>query len=532
MARQHNRRNLHALALFLAPLILPLTQAVAQSPTFSWVEKAGGAANDYGYGIAVDGAGNSYIAGSFNGSATFAETAVTGQGGNDIFVAKYDNAGNLLWARSAGGATNDAASAVAVDGSGNCYVTGFFQGTAAFGTTTLTSAGGPDIFVAKYDSAGNLLWVRQAGGPRDDRGYAVAVDGSANVYVAGTFNSTAVFDTTNLVSAGVFDIFVAKYDGNGHLLWVRQAGGSADDYGTGVAVDNSGNCYLAGHFGSPVATFDTVTLTNRGGRDVFVAKYGSAGNLVWVRQAGGAQDDVATAIAADGAGNSFVTGYFYGTAAFGSTMLNSTGLSDIFVAKYDGNGNLVWAANAGGPGDDYAYGVALNSAGACFLTGGFSGTVTFGSSTYTGGGIFVLDYDSPNHLAWSKQAARDAGEDYGFAIASDSTGNCYLTGFLDGNPCNFDNIAMSSTSGADIYVARLDMASVAIGSSQLAIRLSGNQIVVSWPTNMTGFTLQYAATPNTPGSWQPYPTGPSMSGNQYIVTEPLGAGPRFYRLKK
>jgi len=73
---------------------------------------------------------------------------------------------------------------------------------------------------------------------------------------------------------------------------------------------------------------------------------------------------------------------------------------------------------------------------------------------------------------------------------------------------------------------------VAIGSSQLAIRVSGNQIVVSWPTNMTGFTLQYAATPNTPGSWQPYPTGPSMSGNQYIVTEPLAAGPRFYRLKK
>ena len=174
MARKHNHQYLRAIALSFGVLLLPLPRIHAQSPSFRWVEKSGGPGNDYGYGIAVDGAGNSYVAGSFNGSATFGETSVISQGGADIFIAKYDNGGNLLWVRSAGGATNDAASAVAVDGSGNCYVTGVFQGTATFGNTSLTSAGGPDIFIAKYDSAGNFVWARQAGGSSDDRGYAVA----------------------------------------------------------------------------------------------------------------------------------------------------------------------------------------------------------------------------------------------------------------------------------------------------------------------------------------------------------------------
>lgn len=492
--------------------------------------KAGGATNDYGYGIAADSAGNSYVAGSFNGSAAFGETSLTGQGGDDIFIAKYDNGGNLIWARGAGGAANDAASAVAVDGSGNCYVTGFFQGTATFGTANLVSAGGPDVFIAKYDPTGNLLWAKSAGGSSDDRGYAIAVDGSANVFVAGAFNNTAAFGPTNLSAAGSFDVFVAKYDSTGQLLWARRAGGSLDDYGTGIAVDNSGNCYLAGHFGSPVATFDTVTLTNRGGRDVFIAKYGSAGNLVWVRQAGGSDYDVATAIAADGAGNSYVAGYFYGTATFGSSQITSTGLSDIFTAKYDSNGNPLWVSNAGGAGDDYAYGVALNSAGNCFVTGGFSGTATFGNSTFTGGGILVLNYDSPNHLAWAKQAARDAGEDYGFAIATDPGGNCYLTGYLEGNPCTFDNIALSSTSGADIYVARLDVTSTTSRPPQLSLRLSGNQVIISWPTNnAAGLNLYYASSASGPATWNPMPA-PSLSGGQYVVTDSATARARFYRL--
>ena len=549
MARQRNRQYLRAVTLFLAPLLFLLPQANAQSPSFRWVVKEGGPANDYGNAIAVDSAGNAYVAGSFIGSATFGETSVTGQGGDDIFIAKYDNGGNLLWVRSAGGATNDAASAVAVDGGGNCYLTGFFQGTATFGNTNLVSAGGPDIFIAKYDSSGNFLWARQAGGSSDDRGYAIAVDSSANVYVAGAFNNTATFDTTNLTSAGSFDIFVAKYNSAGQLLWARQAGGSLDDYGTAVAADSAGNCYLAGHFGSTLATFGTVTLTNRGGRDVFVAKYDVAGNLLWVRQGGGPDYDVATALAVDGAGNSYVAGYFYGTATFGSTQITSTGLSDIFATKFDSNGNLIWAANAGGAGDDYAYGVAINSAGDCLVTGGFSGTATFGGSTFTGGGIVVLNYDGPNHVGWAKQAARDAGEDYGFAIATDSAGNCYLTGYLDRIPCTFDNITMSSTSAADIFLARLDSASVVAGPSQLAIflarldvapsaprlsiRQQGNQVLISWQTNnATTFTLQYKGNLNPSVIWTNVATSPSVVADQYVVTEQLSGAIRCYRLKK
>jgi hypothetical protein len=503
----------------------------AQLSAFRWVAKSGGSGDDYGNGIAVDQAGNSFVVGSFNNSATFGGTNVSSFGGDDLFVTKYDPAGNLLWVRTAGGSTNDTANGVAVDGGGNCYVTGTFWNAANFGTTNLNSSGGRDVFLVKYSGTGNLVWVTHAGGVDDDRGLAIAVDGSSNIFVTGTFNGTAAFDNTNLVSAGVFDIFVAKYDSAGRLLWARQAGGILDDYGTGVATDAAGNCYVTGHFGSPLAVFDTVTLTNRGARDIFVAKYDGAGNLLWVRQGGGSDYDIATALAADSAGNCFVTGHIRGTASFGGTSLTSAGLEDIFVAKYNGAGGLLWATNAGGPGVDYGYGVAVNSVGDCFVTGGFSGTATFGGVTFTGGGIIVLKFGSSGAglIDWAKQAARDAGEDYGFAIATDLAGNCYLTGYLAGSSTTFDDIIVGGTAGADIYVARLD---VLPQVPPLNLRRQGNQIIVFWPTNAAGFTLQYKTDLLPPATWLNLGSPTNTVGGNYEVADDASPAKRYYRLSK
>ena len=193
-----------------------------------WAKRAGGSSFDLGIGIAVDGARNSYVTGLFGGSATFGlgetnQTTLTSAGSGDIFVAKYDASGDLVWANRAGGTSDALGNGIAVDGAGNSYVTGCFQGSATFGSgetneTTLTSAGGQDIFVAKNDASGDLVWAKRTGGTSGDRGIGIAVDGAGNSYVTGDFSDSATFGSgeaneTTLTSAGGNDIFVAKYGG-------------------------------------------------------------------------------------------------------------------------------------------------------------------------------------------------------------------------------------------------------------------------------------------------------------------------------
>ncbi|MGC9362755.1 MAG: SBBP repeat-containing protein, partial [Candidatus Syntrophosphaera sp.] len=143
------------------------------------------------------------------------------------------------WVYGAGGVSYDFSESIAVDSSGNSYVTGFFEGTASFGATTLTSSGGRDIFISKHDSDGNFLWVMNAGGLLYDHGYGIAVDSSGNIYVTGVFTGTASFgaNTLSCTSCGFFDIFVCKLDANGNFIWAKKAGGTGQDYGYSIAMD-------------------------------------------------------------------------------------------------------------------------------------------------------------------------------------------------------------------------------------------------------------------------------------------------------
>ncbi len=201
------------ISMMILIALLPLSNSTthAQAPEFLWAVSAGGTFSS-GYSIATDGLGNIFVTGHFIGMATFGDTTLTSAGGSDIFIAKYDGDGNFLWVEQAGGTDTDVGRAIAMDGSGNIVVTGNFNGIATFGSTTLTSDGGSDIFIAKYDGDGNLLWVDHAGGTTQDFGGGIATDGSGNIVVTGTFSGTAFFGDTTLTSAGVFDIFITKLD--------------------------------------------------------------------------------------------------------------------------------------------------------------------------------------------------------------------------------------------------------------------------------------------------------------------------------
>jgi len=229
-----------ALTVFLSFFLLG-TAVFAQE--LSWIKAAGGTNGDRGRGIAVDSAGNSYVTGYFSGTATFSTSPLvqlTSAGSFDVFIAKYDSNGSLVWAKSAGGIGNDQGGGIAVDSTGNSYVTGAFEGTATFSTSPLVqlTASGPDVFIAKYDTDGALVWAKRAGGSGVDESLGIAVDSVGNSYVTGYVSGTATFSTSPLVqltSTGSFDVFIAKYDSSGSLVWAKSAGGTNADKALGIA---------------------------------------------------------------------------------------------------------------------------------------------------------------------------------------------------------------------------------------------------------------------------------------------------------
>ena len=287
---------------------------------YLWAFNVGGGNYDVGNDIAIDtaGSGDVYITGYFTGAADFdpsGNTAnLTSNGNHDVFVAKYDATGSYLWAFNVGGIFDDYGRGIYTDpaGSGAVYVCGRFQNTADFdpsgNTASLTSNGGTDFFVAKYDSTGNYLWAFNVGGTSSDYGLAITTDVSGNVYVTGNFRDTADFDpsgnTANLISNGQWDIFVAKYDSTGNYLWAFNVGRIWGDSGSDIAIDpaGSGDVYVTGYF-TGTADFDpsgnTANLTSNGSADIFVARYDATGNYQWAFNVGGTDYDVGYGIATD-----------------------------------------------------------------------------------------------------------------------------------------------------------------------------------------------------------------------------------------
>ncbi len=272
--------------LFLLALLLLLSAAhplCAQTP--AWLDATSPGAGA-GKSTAVDAAGNTYVTGSFIGTATFGAITLTSAGSFDIFVAKRNPAGVWQWATRAGGSSDDSGNGVAVDGSGNVVVTGEFNSpTISFGATTLTNAtGSGDLFVAKLTPTGAWQWATGAGSSDDASGSSVAVDGSDNVVVTGFFRSpTITFGTITLTNAAAleYDIFVAKLTPTGAWQWATSAGSSDDDSGSSVAVDGSGNVVVTGFFASPTLTFGATTLTSAGGySDIFLARLLPDGDLL------------------------------------------------------------------------------------------------------------------------------------------------------------------------------------------------------------------------------------------------------------
>ena len=372
-----------------------------------WARNAGGEAYDESNSICADAAGNVYVTGYFqSANFTFGKTDLDNSGNMDVFILKYDASGNPVWAKRKGGEGNEAGQSIHVDGANNLFVTGYFQShTITFGKTTLvnnSATGTSDIFIAKYDPTGTLVWAYSAGGSSYDFGTEISTDANGNVLLTGYFKSPVfTIGGTTLKNASadgtISDIFIAKFDALGVLVWAKSAGGPSDDGSTGICSDAAGNVFITGYFQSAAITFGTVALTNTGSYDIFITKYDASGNVIWAKNPVGASYDYASGICTDTKGNLFLTGYFQSpTITFGTSVLtNSSGgsTSDIFVATFDPLGNATNAKSAGGTADDESNAICVDANGNVRIAGYFqSPTISFGSSTLTNAGsndIFI-----------------------------------------------------------------------------------------------------------------------------------------------
>ena len=363
-----------------------------------------------------------------------------------------------------GGTTGDFPSNVVVDSLGNAYITGDFQNTVNFGSGNITSSGGKDIFIAKFDTTGSLEWVKTYGDSSFDRGLDIAIDSSDNIYVTGYFIDTINFGGGNVTvtdpSSGGSDLFVLKLNSSGEFQWVYTVGGSNNDNGKGIDVDSSGNVYISGIFKDTV-NFGGGDITSYGNFDIFVLKLNSSGVFQWVYHAGGTGNDQAYPISVDTNGNVLVAGYFFDTANFTPASCSSKGSADIFVLKLTASGLLNFIRCFGSSSVDYPWGVDFDSAGNAYITGGFSNTINFDCGNTTSSGsqdIFVMKLNSSGNCQWVYTVG-DSDMDFGWALETDSSNNSYITGYFQ-DTVNFGGGNITSAGNRDVFVLKLNSSGV------------------------------------------------------------------------
>lgn len=401
-------------SLILTGFIDMFIQKTDATGDLLWVKQFPSNVGSSGYlDLAIGTLGNCYVSSSFSGTADFnpdtsVNNSLTSNGLLDVFLLKLDPLGNFIWARSEGGSSSDTPSSITLDAAENIYVTGSFQGNADFDPDSvivqnLQSNGLNDIFIQKLDSSGNLEWVYAIGGVDYDYSAGITIDASM-IYINGHFSDTIDFNPDSTVSneisaLGTQDIFILKMDENGNFIWVKRVGNTGALVSTEIIDANLGGIILKGYFEGTVdfdphpSNSEIISATNSG--RIFIQKIDTAGNFVWVKafaEAIGLQQAVTKMdFVTDAFGNIYTTGSFNDNFDFdpdstSEFMVSPLALSDIFIQKFDGDGNMLWTSNMGAlnpNSNSEALAVTTDPFGDILVTGFFSDTVDFDPSRDT-----------------------------------------------------------------------------------------------------------------------------------------------------
>ncbi len=447
---------------------------------YSWGKYLSTSNSDRIYKTVID-ASNNVIA---VGSKGYISTDV------DAIIYKYDHLGNSLWSdQPAKSSDYDGIYGVVTDKTGNIYITGKFYSSAF--NSNISSNGSSDAFIAKYNPDGILLWAKNAGGSDEDYGSNIALDNFGNVYVVGFFNGTAYWDGIYKASSTQGDMFIAKYDTDGNVKWVKTGDVGEYNYLYGIAVDKSGNAYVSANFSGNLQFDGAPVAGSIGGTDMFLIKYDTSGNFKWIKTAGGVGDDGGNDTNIDSDGNILIAGYFRDNAQFENKTLTAHGTIDIFAAKYSPSGNLIWLKQFGGTGSQTAWTVCSDEKSNCYVTGWFSGTGAFDNTTIVSEGdldAYIIKYDKNGILKWVEPTATGLGKQVGsgvfvkgsdMAISGYYEGDMYILGSYfpnsGGEDAYFSLLTQSSDVQTSVYVnPNLNLSTSQIKAGQ-SIAFSGKQ---------------------------------------------------------
>lgn len=532
-----------------------------------WLTRIGGTGIERGYGVATDASNNIYVCATSSGTATaFAAGlelgfSVANSGGTDAIIAGYSPLGAALWITRVASTGSETANGIVVESSGNIVVVGQGGNNAtptafsAPGSSTpsrvLANAGSPDVFLARYNSGGVLQGVARIASTLNDDGVSVATDGSGGLYVAGRYGATLTAHSFP-TGTGAFgatpaalgnDAFLVKYTGDA-VSWLARVSASGTDIAYSVTTDSAGNVYMAGESavgvvsvfnGSTSSTPGTLfgTLAPTGGADAFLVKYNTNGVVQFATRIASGNADSARAITSDPFGNTYVTGTYIGTrlSIFGQSLslfstLANIGNTDVFVVKYNTNGQPQWAARLGSTGADIGYQVAYDPNGNVFVTGSTSGTLTaysandapFAGTIPNAGGsdVFVIKYNGSGEVQWTARVASTGG-DIGYGIATDSSGNAYVTGAAGGNWTAYN-------AGGSLPFPEVTNA----GQSDVFLVKYNPDGFVQWRARLSGAAIDNGFAVTTDLSNNVYVAGQTGAGGVFTASgSNLSGGPSF-----
>lgn len=421
--------------------------------TYQWDRVFGGAGKENGLRVGFDGAGNIVLAGNATGNADLGGGNLAGAGGSDILLARYAPDGAHLWSKRFGDAANQFTDGFAlhVDATGEVVLGGDFEGKVDFGGGPLTAQSWGDLFLVKFSPAGAHVWSKafKAGGYGVPG--AITRDKTGNIVFGGYFLTSLDLGGGVMVSAGLVDAYVGKFDADGKHLWSQRFGDTEGQYVLGLVTDLAGNVYMSGGFQGTINPGNG-QLVSAGDADVFLARLDPKGTAVWGKRFGDVKLQVPRDLAIDATGRLVISGEMQGTVDFGGGPIAAPSTRS-FIAQYDGNGAHQWSKLVG-DGSVQTYGVAHDGLGQVLVTGHFSGASDFGGGKLTSEGsndIFALKLDAAGKHVWSRRFG-DFMSQTAFDIAGSSTGSVAITGQFQGG-VNFGGGPSTSKGDFDGFLA-------------------------------------------------------------------------------
>lgn len=484
----------------------PASLVVNPTPLFAWARKAGGVSYDSADEIAIDPAGNVCVAGSFAATAQFGSNTLTSLANYDTFVAKYNPKGELGWVRQLGTTNADLQAVLTTDRFGQVYVGGQFNGELRVGNFVL-SAERDQIYLVKFDPQGTPLWALQT---QTDTGYnrcrTLAVDQDGNVILGATVYPNAFGE---LPTEG--GDFVVKMNASGNILWMRLFESSSV---LKVALDSAGSIFALSEWHVPA---DNALV---------LSKLDGEGGLVWNRRMLCQGSSDIQGLSVDPSGASFVLATLRNEIQLGERVFTSKGDPDLFWARFDPNGNLLFADSAGGTTFEQASGCSSDRAGNVYFTGIVNGAPTLQNTPLgtTGWTQFVASLDPKGRLSWVRRIS--LGGALTFVPAVDRAANVYLAGRF-AESVTAGSTTLTSSGLLDVFVAKLETV-----APVLRIARAQETTLLSWPMLAEGFSLERTTNAQSQAGWQTVPSTPSLDGEDYRVLAPASGQPTFFRLRK